>query len=66
MKFEQVNVNLTLEPDVVRLLQIAVNHLAISIDDSSFDIGNKLSKNAVLDNLHGLHIQMDNILKDFS
>ena len=66
MKFEQVNINLTLEPDVVKILQIAINHLAMSIDNGSFDAGTKAQQDSILDNLHGLHIQMDKILKDFS
>lgn len=66
MKDEQANINLTLSPDVVSLLQIAVGHLALSIDNGSFDVGNKTQQKAVLDNLEGLHYQMEHILSNFS
>lgn len=65
MKCDAVNINLTLSVEIVQLLQIAIGHLAISIDNGSFDVGTNLNQGAVLDNLHGLHHQMNNILDDF-
>lgn len=65
MKFETVNINLALTPEVVQVLQIAVGHLAMSIDNGSFEVGNKQAEEAMMDNLHGLHNQMDNILQNF-
>jgi hypothetical protein len=65
MKGDAVNINLALPVEIVQLLQIAIGHLAISIDNGSFDAGTQLDKDAMLDNLHGLHDQMNNILDDF-
>jgi hypothetical protein len=66
MKCDAVNINLTLSVEIVQLLQIAIGHLAISIDNGSFDVGTNLNQDAVLDNLHGLHHQMSHILNDFA
>lgn len=66
MKCDAVNINLTLSVEIVQLLQIAIGHLAISIDNGSFDVGANLNQDAVLDNLHGLHHQMSHILNDFA
>ncbi|HEY9019007.1 hypothetical protein [Thiomicrospira sp.] len=66
IEIEEVNVNITLSPDVIRLLQIAVAHLSTSINNSSFSAGTPAQESAVLDNLYGLHHQMSHILNDFA
>lgn len=58
-------ITIVTEYDAVVLLQIAVNHLAMSIDDRSFDLKGA-DEDAVMGNLYELTCHFDNILEDFS
>jgi hypothetical protein len=60
MKVEVYNIALT--PDVIQLLQLSIGHLAVSIDNGSFEVEDEMVKEAMMDNLHGLHTQMDSVL----
>ena len=62
---EGATITIVTEPDVVTLLQIAINHLAMSIDDGSFDL-HGANEDAIMDNLFELNNYMENILSNFS
>ena len=64
-KIEGATITIVTEPDVVTLLQISINHLAMSIDDGSFDL-NGANEDAIMANLFELNNYMDNILSNFS
>ena len=64
-KIEEATITIVTEPDVVTLLQIAINHLAMSIDDGSFDL-HGANEDAIMANLFELNNYMDNILSNFS
>ena len=58
-------ITIVTEYDAVVLLQIAVNHLAMSIDDGSFDLKGA-NEEAIMANLYELTCYFDNILDNFS
>lgn len=58
-------ITIVTEYDAVVLLQIAVNHLAMSIDDGSFDLKGA-NEEGVMSNLYELNCHFENILDDFS
>ncbi len=62
---EGATITIVTEPDVVTLLQIAINHLAMSIDDGSFDL-HGANEEAIMDNLFELNNYMEGILSNFS
>ena len=65
-EIEEANVNITLSPDVIRLLQLSVGHLSTSINNGTFTAGTPAQESVVLDNLQGIYEQMDSILDNFS
>jgi len=64
-KIEEANITIVTDPDVVTLLQISINHLAMSIDDGSFDLKGA-NEEAIMANLYELTCYFDNILDNFS
>lgn len=62
---EGATITIVTEPDVVTLLQISINHLAMSIDDGSFDLKGA-NEEAIMDNLYELSNYMEGILSNFS
>jgi hypothetical protein len=63
MKYDQT-INVAFAPDVIELLQMAVGHLAMSIDDGSFEVKTKALKDTITDNLCDLHVQMSLMLSN--
>jgi len=61
----EANITIVTSPDVVTLLQISVNHLAMSIDDGSFDLMG-VSSDSIMGKLYELNIYMDKMLSNFS
>lgn len=62
MKVENAMVTITMPMELLTLIQIAVGHLGMSIEDGSFKVGTKKQNEMVLDSLCSLHHQIENTL----
>jgi hypothetical protein len=65
-KINSSSVNVTMDINGLALIQLAIGHLALSINNGSFDAGTKASQIAVMDNLQVFHTKIDRILNNFS
>lgn len=62
---KEANITIVTSLEVVTLLQISVNHLAMSIDDGSYDLKG-INEEAIMANLFELNCYFDRILEDLS
>lgn len=64
-RIKEANITIVTSLEVVTLLQISVNHLAMSIDDGSYDLKG-INEEAIMANLFELNCYFDRILEDLS
>lgn len=66
MNFETVNISLTLSTDALKLIQIAISHLAEGIIDGDFSEHDEATNESVLSNLNDMYLQFETILNKFA
>ncbi len=65
IEIKEASVDMTLSPDVIELLSMAIGHLSTSINNSSFNAGTPAEESTVLCNLQAIHEQMDSIMDNY-